>query len=316
MAGPPAHLITPSLTTPLPEAEFSAVYAEAAEGGSSSGGELSDIAAQYEESQAGSLTPARLPRLQTRPGRYQFSLTLPSSPRKPKEAQYSKITNKLYICQNIGVTASLHFTHPGPPTHLHLRAWLVFTSPDCADKPVSVCYAHSHNATGKRRDELATHLLRLQHDRINSKYYRDNSGQHYVHLDEPLPADTGPLLVTLRFTDLSSCSGGINRRDVGLVVSLEEDGESVGSALVPVRVCTSPKRDREAEEKQLRPVRKTTSQYWVLATNQDNYEALMKVGEVLERTAGGDVETWTEEVKKRNKKQKTETPSSDRLTLT
>ena len=59
MAGPPAHLITPSLTTPLPEAEFSAVYAEAAEGGSSSGGELSDIAAQYEESQAGSLTPAR-----------------------------------------------------------------------------------------------------------------------------------------------------------------------------------------------------------------------------------------------------------------
>ena len=176
MAGPPAHLINPSLTTPLPEAEFSAVYAEAAEGGISSGGELSDIAAQYEESQSGYPTLARLPRLQNCPGRYQFSLTLPSSPRKPKEAQYSKLTDKLYICQNRSVTASLHFTHPGPPARLHLRAWLVFTSPDCADKPVSVCYAHSHNATGKRRDVLATHLLRLHHDRINTKYSRHNSG--------------------------------------------------------------------------------------------------------------------------------------------
>jgi hypothetical protein len=49
--------------------------------------------------------------------------------------------------------------------------------------------------------------------------------------------------------DLGSCPGGLNRRDTAVIFTLEFGGDIIGRKVVPVRICTCPKRDLETEEK-------------------------------------------------------------------
>ena len=127
------------------------------------------------------------------------------------------------------------------------------------------------------------------------------------------------------FTDLNSCIGGINRRDVCVVFCLEESDEQskktniVSTKVLNVKVCENAKRDMKTHERQQKTKprivvqgRNTVSvspseggkkeQYWVLATNKRNYDAMVKVGAVMEENAGGDVEVWRKEVDTFNKK--------------
>ena len=135
----------------------------------------------------------------------------------------------------------------------------------------------------------------------------------------------------LIFTDLSSCVGGVNRREVCLVFCLEESDEEtkktniVSTKVLNVKVCENARRDMRSHERQLKPKipkivvessgsdkvsmsqsqtqgRKDTEQFWVLATNKRNYDALVKVGAVMEENAGGNVDVWRKEVDTFNKK--------------
>ena len=55
--------------------------------------------------------------------------------------------------------------------------------------------------------------------------------------------------IRIKFMDLSSCPGGINRRDTCLVLALTDaSGTCLGRKMLPVRVCSQPKRDRANEE--------------------------------------------------------------------
>ena len=139
----------------------------------------------------------------------------------------------------------------------------------------------------------------------------------------------------LMFTDLSSCFGGVNRREVCVVFCLEESDEQtkmtkiVSTKVLNVKVCENAKRDMRIHEKQRKPKipkivvetntntspsandrvsvsksqgKKATEQFWVLATSKRNYDALVKVGAVMEENAGGDVEIWKKEVETFNNK--------------
>ena len=117
--------------------------------------------------------------------------------------------------------------------------------------------------------------------------------------------------------DLSSCPGGINRRDTCLVLALTDvSGTCVGRKVINVRVCSQPKRDRINEEGS---VKNTTvsdnniftdatdhenndedGQYWVMASNKKNFDALMKIAQVIEENCGTDIEKWKEEIKSTN----------------
>ena len=150
---------------------------------------------------------------------------------------------------------------------------------------------------------------------MDSKYFQcRDTGKHLVVL-EPLSSVAGPTLlsqVTLKFTDLGSCPGGINRRDTAVVFNLEVDGVCVGRRVLPVRVCTCPKRDRVHDEKSemgrnnakgsIDNQPSGEEKFWILANGKDNYEALRKVGELFEKNKCGDVVEWGEEVDKMNKK--------------
>ena len=135
----------------------------------------------------------------------------------------------------------------------------------------------------------------------------------------------------LIFTDLSSCFGGVNRREVCVVFCLEESDEQtkttkiVSTKVLNVKVCENARRDMRAHERQRKPKipkivvassssvrdkvvvsksqgKKDTEQFWVLASNKRNYDALLKVGAVMEENAGGDVEVWRKEVETFNNK--------------
>ena len=111
-----------------------------------------------------------------------------------------------------------------------------------------------------------------------------------------------------------------------MVFCLEESDEQskmtniVSTKVLNVKVCENAKRDMKTHERQrkTKPPRivvessNTVSvplseggkkeQYWVLATNKRNYDAMLKVGAVMEENAGGDVEVWRKEVDTFNKK--------------
>jgi len=269
------------------------------------------------------------------PGDFRFKLRLPASG-KAREPQYSAILNKLYIAQNRAVTLTLSTSAPTSAS-FSLRAQLAFTSPDHQKDPVRVCYQHSHTGGGTpRTDALASHILRLTAGEplVDVKYLHfTDTGKHAV-LVSPLPAPapgTTTVPITIRFTDLSSCPGGINRREIAVVFTLESEGRVVGRKVLPVRVCTCPKRDRQHDEKergsgssssgrapgdkrapptQLRETLVQTrsqgaagevqqpstsgvaDEFWVLARGAENYKALRQMAEVLERHRGGDLEEW------------------------
>lgn len=256
-------------------------------------------------------------------GIYSFSMSLPDYT-KPKDPQYSRNLNKLFIGQNksVVIQMSVDSTKLLPTQLLSLKGEVVFTSPDHCDQVVGVCYQHSHNSAGQLRDPLAHHILRVSVAGLDTKYVEfTDSGRRAVvisPLPHTLPPGSSSLGVTVRFTDLGSCTGGINRRDTALVFTLErEGGVAVGRKVIPVRVCTCPKRDRENEESGVRALgvrspaggtkgvkRKVDGKevYFVVAYGKDNFDALCKVGQVLEKNRpGGDVDSWAKDVAKVNR---------------
>lgn len=314
----------------MKEEIFDQLYDEAMHDSLSSEGELSDIANRERSRSMMSKTSLSVPTmikseppssclLSDWPGDYQFSLGLPDYTR-PRDPQYSNNLNKLYICQNSSVTVKLFFTNSAPLTPVFsLKVAMVFTSPDHSSQSVTVCYQHSRTSAGKLKDPLSPHLMRVSSELVETKYLQfKDTGKHLVVLD-PLPSYHGAdqfIPVTVKFTDLGSCPGGINRRDTAVVFSLEVEGVPVGRRVLPVRVCTCPKRDREHDEKGEESSNKTKGgvekqlarcgeeKFWVLAKGRDNYEALRKVGEVLEKVRGGDVGQWGQEVDRVNKKRR------------
>lgn len=267
------------------------------------------------------------------PGSLHFTLVIPQDV-KPRNPQYSSKLHKLYIAQNKSVTLMLSMSFDPMPSTLSLRAHMVFTSPDHSQEVVKVCYQHSHNGSGQLRDPLAPHILRLTagEPSVDVKYlsYTD-TGKHAV-LVSPLPRPapgSQDIPITIRFTDLGSCPGGINRRETAVVFQLEMEGQGViGRRVLPVRVCTCPKRDREHDEKERlglgvrqggglhkvaspnpRPDvsmsgNEDQEELWVMARGRKNYEALLQVGAVLEEARGGDLHVWRRSHEIVNRKRK------------
>ena len=123
----------------------------------------------------------------------------------------------------------------------------------------------------------------------------------------------------LTFNDLSSCVGGVNRREICVVFCLEESDQQtetnniVSTKVLNIKVCENAKRDMKLHEQKtviktkgkgsvLLSGKQETEQFWVLATNRSNYDSLVKVGAVLEEAVGGDMEVWRNEVETVNTK--------------
>ena len=105
---------------------------------------------------------------------------------------------------------------------------------------------------GHLKSALSAYILRLSCEEEGNVRYMESGSGHTSAVLDPLPAPppgTVATPITIRFTDLGSCAGGINRRDTAVVFTLEKDGGVVGRQVMPVRICTCPKRDKDHDER-------------------------------------------------------------------
>ena len=213
-------LAASDLVTSVGEDEFSQLWEDAMEPGSSSG-ELSDIAKQ-ELQRAAAATSAAFG-LTEWAGPRMFDIKIgqqgeQEAGKQSKHAQYSAGLKKLFIRQNKEVTVRLLYTDPGPSSGgLSVSACLMFTAAEHAQQHVATCYQHSHREDGKLREPLGQFVVRMSHEDLPKQYIVYPNGRRVVRIDNLPQRGTS---VTIKFTDLSSCVGGINRRDTSLVLCL------------------------------------------------------------------------------------------------
>ena len=306
--------------------EFDMCYIDAILDPASSDRDLSDIA-QQEERKVALTNPLDTTAfsLVDWPGPQQFDVKIVEvSGKQRQNVQYSDLLQKLYIKQNHFANIELLYSGSSTATSdLSVSACLMFTCPDQAQHHVTTCRQHSRGSDGKLREALSEFVLRMSSDSLQAKYTLSNSGRRFVRMDNlpcAAPLNLQSSTVGVKFTDLSSCPGGINRRNTALVLALTaHSGQPLGRRVIPVRICTCPKRDREKDEREERISRmrdeanedkhgdeagEERESFWVMATSRENYETLLKVGETLEKKDGGDIVKYNEDVKKFNRSNK------------
>lgn len=278
-----------------------------------------------------SATTGLRPSVENWPGELHYGFrVVPAT--KSKDAHYSASLNKLFINQNRSVKLMFRVRPEHQvemlPLGLFIRALVVYTNPDDFPELVKVCYTHSRDSNGDLKSYMAEHLIRCQEP--STSYHQDSaSGRHSVMTAIPdLQPGTNEVGLAYKFMDLGSCSGGLNRRDTAVIFTLELGDNVIGRVVLPLRICTCPKRDMEQEEKnrekhnsgnvltssssssivgiQANPGGDGKSlvdkrqKFWVLAYGRDNFETLKAVGEALEKKDSGNLKPWQEAMSLQN----------------
>ncbi|KAK6054812.1 P53 DNA-binding domain protein [Cooperia oncophora] len=117
-----------------------------------------------------------------------------------------------------------------------IRVHAEYTEERYANKAVERCPNHQYKDTSA---DVRQHFVRCEHPRAK---YMDNDGSYFVRI--PMCDTTG-----FSFTCFSSCSGGINRRPLQLVFTLESPmGKVQDMCHVALKVCANPLRDSSKED--------------------------------------------------------------------
>ena len=234
---------------------------------------VSDVGGHYERQRANCVTPSHsacssittgfnntaqaTPSCTQYPGPYGFQLAFDEQPKDAKSMTwtFSSQLRKLYV--RMASACPFRFSlDRAPPDGCVIRATAVYTKPEHLHDVVKRC--PNHESSREFNDDHVHappphHVLRCEH--AQAQYHDDAySGRHSVLVPcETLPSSSPPLgahVVTLlyQFMCFSSCTGGLNRRPIEVVFTLERHGVVLGRQRVEVRVCACPGRDKRAEE--------------------------------------------------------------------
>jgi len=185
------------------------------------------------------------------PGDFQFDATFSQlqSGQKNKNWDYSANISKLFIDMNKWVQVMFR-VGATPPDGLWVRALPVYSDPAHLRDPVRRCPIHASPSDPTNSDILYTeHLIRFDQD--STEYHEDpSSGRLSTVFPVTRPHQgTDNVNRLMKFMCLGSDVGGINRRPVSVVFTLETGpGNVVGRRVVAVRICSCPKRDKAQEE--------------------------------------------------------------------
>nr|XP_020663684.1 tumor protein p73 [Pogona vitticeps]XP_020663685.1 tumor protein p73 [Pogona vitticeps] len=255
------------------------------------------------------------------PGPHHFDVTFQqSSTAKSATWTYSPLLKKLY-CQ-IAKTCPIQIkvSTPPPPGTI-IRAMPVYKKAEHVTEVVKRC--PNHELGRDFNDGLsapASHLIRVEGNNL-SQYVDDPvTGRQSVMVPyEPPQVGTEFTTILYNFMCNSSCVGGMNRRPILIIISLEtRDGQVLGRRSFEGRICACPGRDRKADEDHYReqqalsdsttkngnPNKRTFKQspqgipalatgikkrrhgeeetYYVPVRGRENFEILMKIKESLE----------------------------------
>ncbi|KAK1796767.1 hypothetical protein P4O66_009781, partial [Electrophorus voltai] len=169
-------------------------------------------------------------------------------------SEYSTDLKKLY-CQ-IAKTCPIQIkVLTNPPQGAVIRAMPVYKKAEHVTEVVKRC--PNHELSREFNDgQIAppSHLIRVEGN-SHAQYVEDSiTGRQSVLVPyEPPQVGTEFTTILYNFMCNSSCVGGMNRRPILIIVTLEtRDGQVLGRRCFEARICACPGRDRKADEDSIR----------------------------------------------------------------
>ncbi|XP_046386873.1 cellular tumor antigen p53 isoform X2 [Ischnura elegans] len=185
-------------------------------------------------------------------GEYNFEFFADSRTSSKKTWLYSFQLNKIFVDVNQGIPLQFKLDHRVDGEKLYVRALAIYNVTQHLHLPVNRCPNHLREDEDRGLSNIH-HVLQCRDERAD--YHYDSASKRYsvvVPLEHP-PAGSDVTTLMYCLTCKGSCAGGMNRRPVTLIFTLERENQQVvGRRTLNIRVCSCPKRDKKKEEAELK----------------------------------------------------------------